>query len=174
MSADPRRPRHRGSVHAQRATGSGLGSGDKIEVARLNSDGSLDTSFDDDGLATIDLHPSRVDLANDVALLPDGRIVLAGSSDTGSGFNADIALVRLNANGSLDTTFGNNGIVPASFANANETAGDLVLQSNGKIVVVGQSYPNTNDFNILVARYNADGSVDSAAADWRPSLAAVG
>ena len=70
---------------------------------RYNTDGSLDTTFDSDGVVTTAIG-SADDYANSVAIQSDGKIVVAGYSDNGS--NGDFALVRYNTDGSLDTTFG--------------------------------------------------------------------
>jgi uncharacterized delta-60 repeat protein len=79
-------------------------------TARLNPDGSLDTSFNGDWLATIDFEGGS-DIANDVTVMPDGKIIVAGRADvgktTGQGFN--LALARYNTDGTLDTTFNGNG-----------------------------------------------------------------
>jgi uncharacterized delta-60 repeat protein len=83
---------------------------DDWATARLNPDGSLDTSFDGNGLATIDFAGGS-DIANDVTVMQDGKIIVAGRADvgatTGQGYN--IALARYNSDGTLDTTFNGNG-----------------------------------------------------------------
>ena len=68
-------------------------------------------------------------------------------------------LKRLNVDGTLDATFGNAGTVDAAFTQ-NATAHGVALQSDGKIVVVGTRAFSANE-NFIVARYNANGSVDT-------------
>jgi len=124
-------------------------SGNDIALARYNSDGSLDTSFDGDGRATTDLGFTG-DSGYDVALQPDGKIVVSGMS------NYDFAVVRYNANGSLDTSFSGDGTVVTNLG-ASDMGLSVALQSDGKIVVGGQS-----SGAFAVARYNADGLLDTS------------
>jgi uncharacterized delta-60 repeat protein len=78
------------------------GSGfDDFGLVRLNADGSFDTTFSGDGRATIDVQGH--DTANSVAVLADGKILVAGSSTLGD--NQDYSVIRLNSDGSLDSTF---------------------------------------------------------------------
>ena len=79
--------------------------------------GSLDTTFGTGGKVTTSIG-SSYDVANALGIQSDGRIVVAGSSYNGS--NYDFALVRYNANGSLDTTFGTGGIVTTSIGSSND------------------------------------------------------
>ncbi|MCB8950806.1 MAG: hypothetical protein H6650_02210 [Ardenticatenales bacterium] len=84
--------------------------GSDIVVARFNTDGSLDSSFDGDGYAIIYL-TERSELANDLFIQSDGKIVLAGYQWTGAGGGngGDSLVMRLNSNGSVDTSFGSSG-----------------------------------------------------------------
>jgi len=126
-------------------------------VVRYNSDGSLDTSFDGDGKAITSL--VMFDSAYDVAIDGSGKIIAVG--EAGNSSNLDFGLVRYEANGLLDTTFGAGGKVTTTVGNSDETATSLVLQSNGKITVGGFSYDGiSNDFALV--RYNTDGSLDSS------------
>jgi uncharacterized delta-60 repeat protein len=103
-----------------------------MTVTRLKPDGSPDTTFDGDGTATIDFG-SLADLAAGAALQPDGRIVVAGYAQG----SEDVAVARLNANGSPDAAFGAAGKVTVDFGVA--TFGNAVaLAPNRRIVVAGQ------------------------------------
>lgn len=127
-------------------------------VARFNLDGQLDGTFN--GTGTV-LTPVRFgnDIPFAVALQPDGKIIVAGSSS--NGFDVDFAIVRYNANGSLDTSFNGTGKVFTAFGSANDQAYSVALQSDGKIVAAGFSFVgSSNDF--AVARYNTDGSLDTS------------
>lgn len=131
-----------------------LGSNDFF-ILRFNANGGLDSSFDSDGRVVIS-GPGN-DRAQAVALQPDGKIVVGGTTDV-AGSN-DFLVARLNPNGSLDGTFGSGGRQLISGFGGNEQAQALALQSDGRIVVAG--YTNaagTNDF--AVARLNANGSLD--------------
>ncbi|WP_369263366.1 calcium-binding protein [Streptomyces sp. R35] len=118
-------------------------------VARYNADGSLDSGFDGDGRTTTAF--ARVDVIGGVAVQPDGKIVVTGTSDF------DFALARYNPNGTLDSGFDGDGKVTTDFGSGTlDGSSDLALQSDGKIVAAGISL---SDF--AVARYNVDGSLDS-------------
>jgi uncharacterized delta-60 repeat protein len=134
--------------------GSGGGGNDMV-VTRLNANGSVDTSFAPPGGEAF-VNFGGNDGANAMALQPDGKIVLAGSTDAvGSG---DFAVARLNADGTPDTSFSGDGKLTAGFNAPNETAVGVAVQQNGKIVVLGNGDANS-DF--VLARYNPDGSVDT-------------
>ena len=123
-------------VVAGNASGSAM-----MTVTRLSPNGSLDTMFDGDGVATIDFG-SLDDRANGAVLQPDGKIIVAGSTQA----DEDVAVGRLNANGSPDTTFGAAGKATVDFGSA--TFGFAVaLQPNGRIVVAGQRTTG-NDFAV--------------------------
>jgi uncharacterized delta-60 repeat protein len=128
-----------------------------LSLARLNSDGSLDKSaFGTNGLGTVTtlIPPDFQNSRGALALQADGKIIVGGTT------NGNLTVVRYNPNGVLDTTFGGTGIVNTDFG-SNEQTDDLVLQADGKIVVVGttSSLGFLNDF--LLVRYNTDGSLDS-------------
>jgi uncharacterized delta-60 repeat protein len=113
-------------------------------IARFNFDGSLDTSFDPGTGADGEITAA--------VLLSDGRIIVAGRFTSFKGFTHN-RICRLNANGSVDQTFGlGNGIDNAALA--------LALQTDGRIIVGGQfsSVDLTQRSNL--ARLNTDGSVD--------------
>jgi uncharacterized delta-60 repeat protein len=114
-----------------------------MTVTRLKPNGSPDTTFDGDGTATIDFG-SLADLANDAVLQPDGKIVVAGYTQA----DEDVAVARINANGSPDATFGAAGKATVDFGVA--TFGNAVaLQPDGRIVVAGQ---RTGGDDFAVAR----------------------
>jgi uncharacterized delta-60 repeat protein len=114
---------------------------EKMVVTRLMPNGSPDATFGGGGTATIDFG-SLADIVGGAALQPDGKIVLGGYSQDAE----DVAVVRLNANGSPDPTFGAGGKTTIEFGAA--TFGNAVaLQSNGRIVVAGQKTGN-DDFAV--------------------------
>ena len=120
--------------------------------------GQLDISFDTDGKLTTDFAGGWNE-AQAVALQPDGKVVVAGY--TYNGGNSDFALARYNADGSLDVTFGSGGLVTTDFAGRADSAYALVVQSNGKLLLAGRAH-NGTDYDFAVARYNADGSLDTS------------
>ena len=119
-------------------------------LARYNADGSLDTSFDGDGKLT-----TGVGTAYDVALQSDGKIVTVGGAAAG-GF----ALARYNADGSFDTSFDGDGKLTTDFGGG--WAYGVSLQSDGKIATVGYVLGFGGEGDLGLARYNPDGSLDSA------------
>jgi len=129
--------------------------GDDFALVRYNSNGSLDTSFDGDGIVTTDILTNREDRATSVALQSDGRIVIAGYTNNPS-FKNDFAVVRYNTNGSLDSSFNGTGKVTTDLnLNSDDIGNGVTMQSDGKIVVAGQS---ADDFGVV--RYNSNGSLD--------------
>ena len=127
------------------------------------ADGDLDTTFDTDGIVTTRTGIGHTyQFVRSIALQSDGKIVATGYSEiTGNGY--DFAIVRYNANGTLDTTFGGgDGIVTTDFGNSDNAALSMALQSDGKIVVAGFSINAGTNFDIAVGRYNADGTPDTS------------
>ncbi len=122
-------------------------------LARYNADGSLDTTFGSNGTVTTDFGGKR-DSARALAIDSSGKIVVAGEAPGEA--QADFALARYNADGSLDTTFGINGKVTTDFGGSFDTATALAIDSSGKIVVAGYISALFG-----LARYNADGSLDA-------------
>ncbi len=123
-------------------------------LARYNTDGSLDSGFGAGG-KVIHAVPGTISGGSgisDVALQPDGKIVATGWSEPGT------AIVRYNANGSIDTSFAQNGIFTTE-ANFNVSSG-IALQSNGKIVAFGSAGNNSRAF--AVARLNPNGTPDTS------------
>jgi uncharacterized delta-60 repeat protein len=128
----------------------------RFALLRLNSDGSLDSSFDGDG-QVLTLVGSGGG-AYDVAIQSDGKIVAAGYAYNGSDY--DFALARYNLDGSLDSTFDSDGKLTTAFGSGHDYARSLAIQSDDKIVVVGYAYNGTNN-DFALARYNPDGSLDT-------------
>ena len=124
-----------------------------VILVRINQNGSVDAGFGNNGYVYTQVGGvSTYDYAKDLVIQPNGKIVVAGSSYS-SGFNSDYLVIRYNSDGSIDNTFGNNGIVVTSVATADEDRGKSVkLQSDGKIVVAGSSCTGSCDFVLL--RYN--------------------
>lgn len=157
-------------------------------VARVNPDGTLDTTFDDDGMVSTDIVSSLENTfragygsrAQDLIIQPDGSIVLAGSLyyyqyDGWAHAEQSIAfaLVRYRADGSLDTDFGEAGVVVTDIMSAEEpfdnppdAAYGIDLQSDGKIVVAGYTTiaddGGMSDRDFALVRYHANGLLDSS------------
>ncbi|WP_228012927.1 putative Ig domain-containing protein [Nostoc edaphicum] len=123
-------------------------SSSNFAVVRYNSNGSLDTSFGTAGKVINNLGSS--DIAYSVALQDDGKILLAGVS------NSNFAVLRYNSNGSLDTSFGTAGKVITNLGST-DIARSIALQDDSKILVAGVS-----NNNFAVVRYNSNGSLDTS------------
>jgi uncharacterized delta-60 repeat protein len=149
-------------VAAGVANADGTGASD-FAVVRYNTDGSLDTTFDGDGIVITDFGPDTVDdqdTVYSVALQADGKIVVFGTAKV-SGATFGFALVRYNTNGTLDTTFDGDGKVSFAPSNVFITGGGMVIQPDGKIVAAGSR--NVADTTLsLVARFNPNGSLDTS------------
>src|SRR5437762_9759236 len=87
----------------------------------------------------------------------DGKILVAGRASHGD--ESDFGVARFNTDGTLDTSFGNGGMVTTDLGSMFDAAYAMAVQTNGKIVVVGQTEGNGYDFGMV--RYNSDGSLDS-------------
>ena len=119
-------------------------------VYRLNPDGSFDTSFDTDGALGID--SAGTERANAVAVQPDGKLVVAGHTSVGD----DMAVYRVNPNGSLDTSFDGDGARGINSGGYDE-AHAVAVQPDGKIVVAGEAGGNAG-----VYRLNPNGTLDTS------------
>lgn len=108
----------------------------------IAAEGDLDTNFDSDGILTTAIG-SGTDEASGIAIQSDGKIVVVGHTNNVS--NDDVAVVRYNSDGSLDSNFGTGGKVTTDIS-SHDWAKDLAIQSDGKIVVVGTSHPSGPDF----------------------------
>ncbi len=135
-------------------------------LERFNSDGSPDTSFGSAGTVRTDLVSGSNDEANCIAIQSDGRILVAGSSQLAGATYVSSAIVRYNADGTLDTTF-DGGMVFNNFADVGG-AGDaeiksIALQPDGEIVAAGDFFRRltTRDREFALARYNPDGTLDT-------------
>lgn len=122
-------------------------------VARLNANGTPDTSFGNGGKQTIDF--GGADAAYGVALQSDGKIVVAGNGDP----DKEMVIARLNPNGSIDNSFGTDGEVAIDFGGASR-ANAVAIQSDGKIVLVGSTDANGGDF--AIARLKTNGALDTS------------
>ncbi len=134
-----------------------------LAVARFNSDGTPDVSFDGDGSATASVGSGR-DSGRAVALQPDGKVVVAGDFDINPGSHEPVAVVRYNEDGSLETPFGGNStgrvyfsfVTPGSFVNG---ARAVTIQPDGKILIAGW-VENGGPADFALARLLPSGFMD--------------
>ena len=147
-----------------------LGTAAALSVEELNAEGSLDTSFGTNGRVQVPIivtqGSSFIDAATvqsfQVSVQPSGQILLASATIATSGNSTTYYVARLNADGSLDTTFGTGGVAeyPAAattpVADRIQHVATALLQSDGKIVLAGDSYAGFS-----AVRLNTDGSLDT-------------
>ena len=142
-----------------------------IAAVRLNPDGTLDNTFAGDGKLDFDVTgTNQDDIANAVIVAPDGSILIAGSTSDATG--SDIALLRLNSDGSFDPSFDGDGKRLIDLGGS-DTANAVLRQADGKIVVVG-STSNGENSDTAVVRLNADGSFDNAFGTGGKSILSLG
>ena len=114
----------------------GSGTASDFALARYNVDGTLDGSFDGDGKVVTDF-ASLTDQAFAVAIQTDGKIVAASTTRSPSTNRFDYALARYNPNGTLDTSFSEDGMVRFGLGGTDEFAEAVVVQPDGKILLGG-------------------------------------
>ncbi len=125
-------------------------------IARYNADGSPDTTFDGDGLATVDIFGT--DYLSGMIIQPDGKIVAAGGGQNFPNYYG--TLVRFNTDGSLDTSFDGDGKIIAQSPDA-YAFNALAIQPDGRIIAAGESLASGGVHNFAVIRYNPNGSPDT-------------
>ncbi len=129
------------------------GTNNDFAIVRLNSDGSYDNTFDTDGKALFPIGTGN-DESYGMAVQVDGKIILTGQ--TYNTTNYDFATIRLNNNGSIDTSFANLGKAIVQFS-GQDYGRSVDIQSNGKILIVGSG----TNAKLYVIRYNIDGTLDT-------------
>ncbi|QNK77968.1 T9SS type A sorting domain-containing protein [Winogradskyella sp. PAMC22761] len=129
-------------------------------LIRYNSDGSLDTSFNNTGIIFSSFEDGKKDRGQSISIQPDGKIVITGTSEDDLGYK-NIALSRYNNNGSIDSSFGTNGTTFTNYSDDDYSYSSLI-QSDGKIVIGGFSYnDSTSQRDFILVRYNSDGNIDN-------------
>ncbi|MBN2612919.1 MAG: T9SS type A sorting domain-containing protein [Bacteroidales bacterium] len=126
-------------------------------ITRYLKNGNLDKSFGNNGIALNDLGTSQ-ESSSALILQPDGKIVSVGYALTDP--KHDFALVRYQSDGSLDTTFGDKGIIITPLSSDADQAMAGAIQKNGKIVAAGY-LDIEGDKDFALVRYNTDGSLDN-------------
>jgi len=139
-------------------------SGEDFVVTRHNTDGTLDNTFGVGGKVRTDF-PGLAAVPSSVVIQSDGKIVVAGGAFPLFTFLGNFEVVRYNPNGSLDTSFGDGGIVTTIFPQGSY-AFDVALQSDGKIIAAGTVFVDfdpgeMSDTDFALARYNPDGTPDA-------------
>jgi uncharacterized delta-60 repeat protein len=141
-------------------------------VVRYNANGTLNTSFNETGKAIADFGAD--DYGRSVAVYVDGKIVVTGYTTKSYESKKECALACFKANGSLDTSFNGTGKVTTDFGGDGNAEGrSVAVQTDGKIVVVGYATAGSTE-KFALARYNADGTLDTSFGGTGRVLTAVG
>ncbi|MBC7460995.1 MAG: hypothetical protein H7287_06500 [Thermoleophilia bacterium] len=135
--------------------------GEPFMLSRYLASGTIDTGFGTNGWVAITISAGQTSTYA-TAQQPDGKLIVAGFTDFSMGTGNDAAVIRLNTNGSLDTTFGVAGKARIPFSTSTDLAADVVVRPDGRIVVIGQAVdiPFTN-FDSAAAQLLPDGSIDT-------------
>jgi uncharacterized delta-60 repeat protein len=126
-------------------------------LVRYNNDGTLDASFDGDGLVTTAIG-TIFDIGQAVAIQSDGKIIVAGESFNNDGTDYNFAAARFNSDGSLDTEFSNDGIITTDISSRNDKCYALAIQSDGRIILAGSA---NGEEKIAVIRYGSSDSYET-------------
>jgi uncharacterized delta-60 repeat protein len=150
-----------------------------LNLGRFNPNGSFDTSFGTGGSVATPFNGVFGEEARDLALQSDGRILVVGYTRANPTIlNYDFAIRRFEANGAVDTSFGNGGLVTLDFFGQVDNAHRIALLPDGRIVVGGHAGILSGTGNLrhsfAVARFNPDGSPDTTFVDQVGHTTAVG
>ncbi|MEO7666720.1 MAG: hypothetical protein ABIU97_06765, partial [Dehalococcoidia bacterium] len=132
-------------------------------LARFNPDGSFDTTFGLNGYVATDISGAR-DIIAKLRLQPDGKMVAGGMSYNTQTKNLDYAVARYLPNGQLDSTFspaGKPGVETVDFNGLDDIGFAIILRYDGKIIMGGLSKNATTDFDIGIAQFNQNGTLDT-------------
>src|SRR5262249_8618089 len=135
---------------------------EQLEKRVLLNAGTPDPSFGTAGVVSTQFVDGATSRGNTVLVEPDGKIVLAATILSGT--MGSFGLARYDANGTPDPTFGTGGDVVTPFFTSNGSSVQVaaaLLQADGKIILVGVAGDQNTHSEIGLARYNADGSLDS-------------
>jgi len=149
-----------GSNH-NNGTGGGTNRPSDFTIVRLENNGTLDYDFGEDGngIVTTDIGDNTGDYAYDVAIQNDGKIVVVGESEDDTGYSK-FAAVRYEKTGTLDHSFGADGIITLSGAIFREAHG-IAIQDDNKSVITGYAH-NGSNYVFVTTRYESNGTLDSA------------
>ena len=155
----------------QQTDGKILISGDNLSIYRFNSNGSVDNSFGTNGIVDLSTGLNyQLNFINNIFPQPDGKIFVTGELILDSQLaTTSLGLIKLNSDGTIDTTYGTNGSATTRFdyfgSNSDEFAKEIFIQSDGKIVVtcsINTAYGfNPTDKIIGITRFNSNGFLDT-------------
>jgi uncharacterized delta-60 repeat protein len=134
---------------------------DEFAVFRLNENGSPDSTFDGDGLASINVNIAGFgyESPSSVEVLADGRIMVSGTSDLLSA-EPKFAIVRFNSDGSPDSSFNGTGILKFQIEDKASYCNSAALQPDGKLILAGYNATFVGEEKIALARLDTSGIPD--------------
>jgi uncharacterized delta-60 repeat protein len=134
-----------------------VGKTSHLAVARLNANGSLDTTFGNGGRATTDFGGTAFSVIAD----PEGRIIVSGQAQLAGSLSLDAILARFLAGGQIDASFGTGGKTQLDIGGGQDLFKSVAILSNGKIVATGEGRFAGHSADLLTASYNDDGSANT-------------
>jgi uncharacterized delta-60 repeat protein len=141
------------------AVSTSTGSTADFKVVRLNPDGSVDSTFGTNGSAIVSLSAGK-DVPRTLLVQSDGKIVVAGTVNGGTG-SADFGAVRLNTDGTLDTTYNGTGKTTFAPTPGMDSVSKAILQADGKLLITGAADTGSGGTYPVVTRFNVDGTLDT-------------
>lgn len=147
-----------GTILVAGTAGVAIGDND-FAVARLTTDGTLDSTFGTGAIAQRDLGAGGDDQARALALVSGGRILLGGYGNSGTGL--DFAVAAFTSTGAIDTAFGSSGTTVVAIGTGEDKAYSMSVQPDGKVVLAGSSFAGS-EINFALARMTSSGVVDSS------------
>lgn len=129
----------------------------EIAIARYNTDGSPDQTWDDDGIVFSGSLNADFTIKT-IALQEDRKVIVGGYFGTAQSNNL-FAIARYHPDGRLDETFGTEGIVLDSYGDQNNQINTIIIQPDGQILIAGSSLQGSKDM-FAIARLDPDGSFD--------------
>jgi uncharacterized delta-60 repeat protein len=131
-----------------------------ISILRYNANGSLDLTFNNTGISTFNINTTG-EYCTSIALQSDGKILACGYSSDAL-YNSSSIVMRFNANGTIDNSFGIGGLVTTKFHPKTNFAQDILVQKDGRIVVAGNTKDTSLHNVMLVNRYLSNGTLDNS------------
>lgn len=135
---------------------------DTLAVAKITADGIMDTTFGVNGWVVLPFDDSA-SYGDDLAIQDDGKIVISGFALNGEN-RFQVAAARLNADGSVDNSFGTDGKVIFNVGDWNDFGEGVAIQGDGKILIGGHKWISNvqQRHDLFIARLNTDGSIDAS------------
>lgn len=133
----------------------GAETGGDVVLVRYLPDGQRDVEFGDGGQVTLSIGPGRVALAAAPTIQPDGKVLVHGDLE-----DSVVFVLRTGSDGTIDSSFGNNGVVLIDLFQASERSRSLIVQADGKILLSGESWRGFDDYGALLIRLTASGQLD--------------